>query len=221
MSEHDRRNEWTVLGAVALIVVGVWLLLARVPGPLAGPIGALLRFVAAIAWPLALIAAGVLLLIAGRRGVAAGVDVSGKRLYRSRNERLVGGVLGGLGAYLGVDPTWLRIGYVVITVLTGLGPAVLVYIIAMMIVPEEPKPSVAPPSWPGPEPSGTETVQVPTAPAAPEPPVAPGPPVAPIAPEPPVAPVTQAPPPPAPPPPVPNATEQPPAPPAPPAEPQD
>lgn len=198
MSENDRRNEWTVLGAVALIVVGVWLLLGRVPGPLAAPVSALLSFVATIAWPLALIAAGVLLLIAGRRGVAAGVDVSGKRLYRSRSERLVGGVLGGLGAYLGVDPTWLRIAYVVVSVLTGFGPALLVYIIAMMIVPEEPKQPAAPPAWPGPTVSGTETVQVPEPPAAPEPPTPP---------------VAQAPPPPAPPPPVPNASEQPPAPP--------
>ena len=84
------------------------------------------------------------------------------RLYRSRDERMVGGVLGGLAEYLGVDVTWVRIGFVVLAVLTGVGPAIIVYVIAMIIVPEEPKGSgVEAPAWPMPQPPGTETVQTP------------------------------------------------------------
>jgi phage shock protein C len=129
-----------------------------------------------------------MLLIAGRKGGLGKGSASGKRLYRSREERMVGGVLGGLAEYLGVDATWVRNGFVVLAVLTSVGPAIIVYIIAMIIVPEEPKGAgVEAPVWPMPQPPGTETVQTPPpappVPPAPEPPAPPAP-----APEPPVPP---------------------------------
>ena len=182
MSEHDRRTDWTIVGAVALIVAGVWLLMGRIGGPWWGAVNRFMGLVATLAWPLALIAAGVLLLVAGRKGGVGQGAKAGKRLYRSRTERMVGGVLGGIATYLGVDPTWVRITYVVLAVLTSFGPALLVYIIAMVIVPEEPKSGqVDPPVWPQPEPQGTETVQVPP----PAPPIPESPQSAPPAPEPP------------------------------------
>jgi phage shock protein C len=58
-----------------------------------------------------------------------------KRLYRSRNERMLAGVCGGLGEYLGVDPTLVRLILVLLIILSGIGPGVLAYIILWLIVP--------------------------------------------------------------------------------------
>ena len=59
-----------------------------------------------------------------------------KKLYRSRNDKMVSGVCGGLGKYLAIDPTLIRLLFVLITVLGGSG--VLVYLIMMIVMPEEP-----------------------------------------------------------------------------------
>ena len=61
----------------------------------------------------------------------------GRRLYRSRQERYLGGVAGGLGAYVGIDPTLIRLLYIVVCVLTG-GVALLAYPILWIVVPQEP-----------------------------------------------------------------------------------
>ena len=61
----------------------------------------------------------------------------GRRIYRSRHERMVGGVAGGLGAYLGIDPTLVRILFVFLT-LAGSGIGLLAYLILWIIVPKAP-----------------------------------------------------------------------------------
>ncbi len=58
-----------------------------------------------------------------------------KRLYKSEENRIVAGVIGGLGEYYDIDPTILRLAYIVIAILTAVFPAIVGYIIAMMIVP--------------------------------------------------------------------------------------
>jgi phage shock protein PspC (stress-responsive transcriptional regulator) len=62
------------------------------------------------------------------------------RLRRSRSDRRIAGVAGGLGEYLGVDATALRVGFVIASILFlgGLGGPVL-YVIAWILVPEEGK----------------------------------------------------------------------------------
>jgi phage shock protein PspC (stress-responsive transcriptional regulator) len=60
-----------------------------------------------------------------------------KKLYRSKTNRMVAGVLGGLGNYLNVDPTVLRLAYVFLMFLTMFFPLVIVYILAAIIIPEE------------------------------------------------------------------------------------
>jgi len=175
MSDNQRRNDWSVFGAVALIALGVWLLLGRLDNPVFDAIRDALGFAWGLMWPLLLIVAGVVILLVARNGHLGHFQVKGTRLYRSRSERMIGGVLGGLGAYLGVDPTWVRIAYVVLGVFTGF-PAIIVYIIAMIVIPEEPVGAPQQPQWPG-GPVGTETVQTP--PPAPPVPPAPQPPVAP------------------------------------------
>lgn len=57
------------------------------------------------------------------------------RLYRSRTDVILGGVCSGLGKYLHVDPTLVRLFFILITLAGGIG--VLAYIIMWMIVPQE------------------------------------------------------------------------------------
>ena len=59
-----------------------------------------------------------------------------RRLYRSRSERMFGGVCGGLGQFLGMDPTVVRLIVILITFLWP--PAPLVYLVLMLVTPEEP-----------------------------------------------------------------------------------
>jgi phage shock protein C len=61
-----------------------------------------------------------------------------KRLYRSQTEKKLAGILGGVGEYFNVDPTLLRLGYVVLTVITGVFPGVIAYLIAIYVVPKSP-----------------------------------------------------------------------------------
>jgi len=59
-----------------------------------------------------------------------------KKLYRSRKDRVLGGVCGGLGNYFNLDPVLMRVIWVALFFAAGLG--ILAYIIAWIIIPEEP-----------------------------------------------------------------------------------
>ena len=61
-----------------------------------------------------------------------------KRLYRSTTDKKIAGVCGGLGEYLAVDPTVLRLMVAIVTIATGIFPGTIGYIIAWAIVPEAP-----------------------------------------------------------------------------------
>lgn len=61
-----------------------------------------------------------------------------KRLYRSRSERMIGGVCGGIGKYLEIDPTVIRLLFLLLAFLSGGVPAIIAYIILLFVVPEEP-----------------------------------------------------------------------------------
>ena len=58
------------------------------------------------------------------------------RLYRSRDDRIIGGVGGGLAKYLGVDPVLVRLAIVALAIAAGSG--ILAYLIAWIVIPEEP-----------------------------------------------------------------------------------
>ena len=60
-----------------------------------------------------------------------------KRLYRSRTERQLGGVAGGLAQYFSIDPSLVRLLWVIVGLWAGFG--LLAYIIAWIIIPEEPE----------------------------------------------------------------------------------
>ena len=58
-----------------------------------------------------------------------------KRLYRSDTNKTWLGVLGGLGEYFGIDPTILRVLFILLVVFTGFFPGVVGYLLAALIMP--------------------------------------------------------------------------------------
>jgi phage shock protein C len=58
-----------------------------------------------------------------------------RKLYRSESDRMIGGVCGGLGDYLDIDSTLVRIIFVALALMGG--PGFLVYLILLIIVPSE------------------------------------------------------------------------------------
>lgn len=62
-----------------------------------------------------------------------------QKLYRSVTDRKIAGICGGLGDYLDIDPTIVRLLWLAAVLVGGTG--VLVYIIAWIIIPEEPYPT--------------------------------------------------------------------------------
>ena len=61
--------------------------------------------------------------------------MDGKRLYRSTKDRMIGGVCGGSANYFNIDPTLVRLAFVLIAM--GAGSGILAYIIAAIIIPDE------------------------------------------------------------------------------------
>ena len=59
-----------------------------------------------------------------------------KKLYRSRTDRKIWGVAGGLAKYFDVDPTLVRVIAIVSIFVSGLG--LIAYIVMRIVVPEEP-----------------------------------------------------------------------------------
>lgn len=60
------------------------------------------------------------------------------RLYRSKKNRIIAGVCGGIGEYFKVDPTLIRLLWLLISILSAGAGGVVAYIIAWVIIPEEP-----------------------------------------------------------------------------------
>lgn len=65
-----------------------------------------------------------------------------KKLYRSNN-RLVAGVCAGFAEYFDHDPTLWRLGFVFFLALTGVMPGLLLYILAIIVIPRRPESSVS------------------------------------------------------------------------------
>jgi phage shock protein C len=62
-------------------------------------------------------------------------NLSGKVLRRSRDQRMLSGVSGGIAEYLNIDATLVRLGIVGLTLITG-GTALLGYVVAWIVIPE-------------------------------------------------------------------------------------
>ena len=61
-----------------------------------------------------------------------------KRLYKSKTNKVIAGVIGGLGEYYEVDPSLLRLAYILIAVLTAVFPAIVGYLVACLVIPSQP-----------------------------------------------------------------------------------
>ncbi|RYL93637.1 PspC domain-containing protein [Sporolactobacillus sp. Y61] len=60
-----------------------------------------------------------------------------KKLYRSRENKILGGVLGGIGEYLNIDPTLIRLIFIVLLIVTAFFPCVIGYFLAYLVIPEQ------------------------------------------------------------------------------------
>ena len=61
-----------------------------------------------------------------------------KRLYRSRDDQVIAGVVAGIAEYFDHDPTLWRLAVVFLIIVSGIMPGLLVYIIAWIVIPIAP-----------------------------------------------------------------------------------
>ena len=61
-----------------------------------------------------------------------------KRLYRSKTDKVIWGVCGGLAKYFGIDPVLIRVIAVLLLILLAFVPTVVAYVILRIVVPIEP-----------------------------------------------------------------------------------
>lgn len=102
--------------------------------------------------PVLLILAGVMFIFGGRNYISsaapqtegsseasehAGVSAGPRRLYRSRSEKKIFGVCGGIGQYVHVDPVLIRVLFVM-AAFASFGFVLLLYIVMAIVVPTEP-----------------------------------------------------------------------------------
>jgi phage shock protein C len=59
-----------------------------------------------------------------------------KKLYRSDENKNLAGIIGGVGEYFEVDPVLLRLIFLIIAIMSGILPAIIVYLIAILIIPK-------------------------------------------------------------------------------------
>jgi phage shock protein C len=59
-------------------------------------------------------------------------------LYRSRRSSIIAGVCGGIAEWLGWSPTWVRLLFVIISILSVAFPGIIVYLILWVVMPKAP-----------------------------------------------------------------------------------
>jgi phage shock protein C len=97
-------------------------------------------------WPIVIILFGIFYLVhVLRKNKESGTNQTNPvttihstgKLYRSRKDKIIGGVCGGLAKNLNIDPVFVRIGWVILTFMIHIF-SVIIYIVWMIVVPEEP-----------------------------------------------------------------------------------
>lgn len=61
-----------------------------------------------------------------------------KKLYKSNDNKVIAGVMGGLGEYFDIDPVVFRVGYAAFSFFTGIAPGILAYILMAIVMPSKP-----------------------------------------------------------------------------------
>ncbi len=126
---------WVALGVI-LVFSGVWALAERVFSPWWPDFSALISAAANVIWPVVIIVAGILVIYAACTGRFAAIN--GMRLYRSRNNRKIAGVCGGLAEYFSLDPVLMRVIWIVLLFATA-GTMIAIYLLCWVIIPEGPR----------------------------------------------------------------------------------
>ncbi len=145
--EKKKRNPAFFIG-LFLIIFGGILLLREWNFPFLWPYRGIFRFPHwwgiswDYIWPLLLIVLGIgYILFVMNKGKHPGFKKENKRrtgkLFRTPDNKIVGGVCGGIGQHLGIDPTIIRILYVVLTLVIHIFPGVLLYIVLLIVIPEK------------------------------------------------------------------------------------
>lgn len=62
-----------------------------------------------------------------------------KKLYLSTTDKKLSGVCGGVADYFQVDSSLVRLSWIIITILTGVVPGIVAYIVAAIVIPPEPQ----------------------------------------------------------------------------------
>ncbi len=60
-----------------------------------------------------------------------------KILYKSEDDKKIDGVCAGVAEYFDIDPTLVRAGYALVTILTGIFPGIIGYLVLMIIMPKK------------------------------------------------------------------------------------
>lgn len=137
---HSKATSAAVVVGMVLVVIGAYNLAQQiVPGFMWERIGAFMHGLWGIVWPCALIAAGGYMLWASKKGKLAGFSDTRNRapvFRRSRTDRRLLGVCGGIAYYFGVDSTMVRVIAVILLFVT-FPTAVLAYVLVALLVPQE------------------------------------------------------------------------------------
>ena len=141
-ASHDS-NRGLLWGGI-LVMAGILFLLSNFD---IIPLRALWRTFWQLFWPAVLIGVGVIMLLGltGRGVDWKGVVRGDRALQRSRSNRIIGGVCAGLAAYLGLDASLVRIIWVIAS-LSTVGLGVMLYILALIVIPEAPAAEVVAPT---------------------------------------------------------------------------
>lgn len=134
---NDQNGPLLIIGGL-LIVAGGWLM-ARQFGIIPEPLYAAWDLIRASRGAIALVLIGIVVIVLAGRGGTMTMPSKGTRLYRSRDDKWVSGVLGGLARYLGIDAVLLRIAFLALVFLGNFGSGIVAYIILAIVIPEEPK----------------------------------------------------------------------------------
>lgn len=61
-----------------------------------------------------------------------------KKIYRSKSQRIISGVCGGIAHYFNIDPTIVRLVWVLVSIFSTAIPGLIIYLICVIVIPDEP-----------------------------------------------------------------------------------
>lgn len=61
-----------------------------------------------------------------------------KKIYRSKSQRMISGVCGGIAHYFNIDPTIVRLVWVFVSIFSTAIPGLIIYLICVIVIPDEP-----------------------------------------------------------------------------------